>query len=202
MRVLVVGHDASEHDRLASLVPEAFGDVLIHSEKTIEAAIAKARQLGRLDLVILDIVLPGYKAIEALARFRQKFPQSRVVVSSAKYDRGMILAALAARAAGFIPGDHKRELAIAALRLVAAGGTYVPPSALPEQIRVPVTPRQRDVLRLLLNGYGNDRIASELEISKSTVKKHTRAVFDAMGVSTRAQLIATAARRGIHANDH
>lgn len=202
MHILIVDSHPSERELLTSLVSEVFGEVSVHAERTLEGAIAKTRHAQRVDLVLLDIGLPGYTGIEAFTMFRERFPKCRVVVFSAKYDRGMILAALASRAAGFIPKDHNRRLTTAALHVVAAGGTYVPPAALPEQIRVAVTRTQRDVLRLLLNGYANDRIASELEISKSTIKKHTRAVFDAMGVSNRAQLIATAARRGIHVHNH
>jgi DNA-binding NarL/FixJ family response regulator len=202
MQVLIVDQHPSVHELLATLLREAFGDVLIYSERTLEGAISRTRRAEHVDLVMLDIALPGTSGIEALTTFRHKFPRCRVVVFSAKDDRGLILASLAARAAGFIPKDYGRKLAVAALRVVGAGGTYVPSAALPEQIRVPITPRQRDVLRLLLQGYSNERIAQELAISGSTVKQHTRAVFDALGVSTRAQLIATAARRGFHAENH
>lgn len=202
MQVLIVDNDPSAHQLLASLLSRTFEHAEIRWERTLGGAMAHARASHDLHLVVLDIALPGLAGIEALTTFHNKFPKCRVVVFSQRHDRGNILAALATRAVGFIPKEYSPELVSAALRVVAAGGTYIPQGALPDQIRVPVTRRQRDVLRLLLDGHSNERIASQLCISKSTVKQHTRALFDAMGVSTRAQLIATAARRGIHAHNH
>lgn len=102
---------------------------------------------------------------------------------------------------------------IAALRLVAAGGVYVPPQALdfvaqvspfvssarkqPVSEEPGLTVRQVDVLRLLLQGLANRRIADQLEISENTVKQHARAVFRALGAHTRSEVLLAATRRGI-----
>lgn len=148
MHVLIADHHPSVHDLLTAVLREAFAGVAIHSEKTLEGAMAKVRRAERLDLILLDLGLPGCRGIEALTRFRDKFPRCRVVVFSAMDDRALILSALRAGAAGYIPKGCSRKVMIAALRLVAAGGAYLPPEVLPQQIRVPVTTRQRDVLRL------------------------------------------------------
>ena len=60
---------------------------------------------------------------------------------------------------------------------------------------VPLTPRQREVLRLLVKGYSNERIAGELQIAQNTVKQHAHAIYSALGVSTRAELIAANSRK-------
>jgi DNA-binding NarL/FixJ family response regulator len=124
------------------------------------------------------------------------------VFCSGAEDRGLILSALHAGAAGYLSKACPREGRVHALRLVAAGVPYLPPELLPRHIRIPVTARQRDVLRLLLRGYSNERIAAELSISKSTVKQHARAVFTALGVANRTQLMAAAAKRGFHTDIH
>jgi DNA-binding NarL/FixJ family response regulator len=199
--ILVVSEHAALRDALAAALREALGGVAVHHAEGHAHALAQVRRIKQLGLVLLDLAVNGSAGIETLMRFREKYPHCRIVAFSATTeDRGLILSALHAGAAGYLSKQCAPNVKLAALRLVAAGGTYLPPEVLPQQIRVPVTARQRDVLRLLLKGYGNRRIASELAISESTVKQHAYAVYDALGVSSRAQLIATAARRGIHAD--
>ena len=95
----------------------------------------------------------------------------------------------------------KPDVMIAALKVVAAGGTYVPPEALEspdaKSRGLGLTDRQHDVLRLILKGYNNERIAVELAIAPNTVKQHAHAVFSALGVSSRAEAMVVAARRGL-----
>jgi DNA-binding NarL/FixJ family response regulator len=156
---------------------------------------------------VLDLGLPGCDGLDALARFRKAFPKLPLVVLSGTCDRASILAALEAGAAGFIPKTSKPDVMIAALKVVAAGGTYVPPEALEEPgekgaarraRKAPeLTERQRDVLRLILKGYNNERIASELSIAPNTVKQHAHAVFTALEVSSRAEAMIAAARLGL-----
>jgi DNA-binding NarL/FixJ family response regulator len=92
---------------------------------------------------------------------------------------------------------------------VAAGGTYVPREAIDEPVvekkavrrrrirALDLTQRQKEVLRLILKGYNNDRIAAELAIAPNTVKQHAHAIFSALGVSTRAEAVIAAARHGL-----
>jgi DNA-binding NarL/FixJ family response regulator len=202
MHVLLVADQASSLESLQSIAREALAGAAIHVEKTLGAALAAMRGARHFHLVLLDLDLRGFSGTEALAGFCERYPRCRILVFAAAEERSAILSALKSGAAGYIPKRSGRKVSVAALRLVAEGGKYVPPEILSEAhpVRVPVTSRQRDVLRLLLKGYSNQRIASELTISQSTVKQHAHAVFDALGVSTRAQLLATAARGGIHAD--
>lgn len=203
MRAVVVSDESTLHQSLSAALREAFGGIEIAVARTLDAALAEVTRAGRTDLLILDIGLDGAQGIDALVRLREKLPRCRTLATSNVHDRALILAALRAGAVGFLPRSSSLNVMVAALRLVGAGGKYLPPELLSEPghpIRVPVTARQRDVLRLLLKGYSNQRIAIELSISESTVKQHAHAVFDALGVSTRAQLIAAAARGGIAAD--
>ena len=191
MHALVVTTQSSIHDPLEAVLREAFPGIVVHRQTSLEGALTHVRRTARMDLVLVDLALPGCSRLEALTYLRNKLPPCRIVVLSLLDARAQILSALRAGAAGYLPRGCARNIMIAALRLVAAGGIYLPPQVLPRQVRVPVSPRQREVLRLLLKSYSNRRIAAELAISPRSVRQHTHALFDAFGISSRAQLLAT-----------
>ena len=211
MRALVIDDHPLIHEILPAVLRKALGEVSVATEATLEAGLMRAAGSVPPDLVLLDLGLPGCEGIDALTRFRLEFPELPVVVLSATIDRESILGALDSGASGYIPKTSKPEVMIAALKLVAAGGVYVPPEALEELAVKPVsrlprgesmelTERQRDVLRLILKGYNNERIASELAIAPNTVKQHAHAIFTALGVSTRAEAVIAAMRHGLSLN--
>ena len=191
MHTLIVTTQSSVHGSLGDVLREAFAGVVVHGQTNLEDALDYVRRTARMDLVLVDLALPGCKGLEALTYLRDKLPPCRIVVFAGLDARAQILCALRADAAGYLPSGCARNIMIAALRLVAAGGVYLPPEVLPRQVRVPVSARQREVLRLLLKKYSNRRIAAELAISPRTVRQHTHALFDAFGISSRAQLLAT-----------
>jgi len=201
MRALVIDDHPLVHEIMPAMLRRALGDVAVASEATLEGGLARAGASVAPDLVLLDLGLPGCRGLDALSRFRRDFPKLPLVVLSGDCDRGTILGALDAGAVGFIPKTSKPDVMIAALKVVAAGGTYVPPEALEgadaRSQALDITERQRDVLRLILKGYNNERIATELAIAPNTVKQHAHAVFAALGVSTRAEAMVAAARRGL-----
>ena len=107
-------------------------------------------------------------------------------------------AALKAGAAGYIPKTSPPDLIVAALRVILAGGTYIPRQILPDVGQPPVfTARQFEVLLMIANGASNREIAFALGIADNTAKQHTHAVFQALNVTSRAQAIIAAARLGI-----
>jgi DNA-binding NarL/FixJ family response regulator len=207
MRALVIDDHPLVHEIIPAVLRRALGDVTVATEATLEAGLARAAGSVPPDLVLLDLGLPGCAGLDALHRFRLEFPRLPVVVLSANCDADAIVGALDAGAAGYIPKTSKPDVMIAALKLVAAGGTYVPPQALDEveakaaQARrrgsVELTERQKEVLALMLKGYSNERIAGELAIAPNTVKQHAHAIFNALGVSTRAEAVIEASRLGL-----
>jgi DNA-binding NarL/FixJ family response regulator len=206
MLVLVVDDHPLIHELIAAVVKKALGGVTLCSEHSIEAAMATVASGTRPDLAILDLGLPGCEGAQAVTRLRQGLPEVPVVVFSARDDRDCILSAFRAGAAGYIPKTSNKKVMVAALRLVAEGGRYVPPEVLAEAdtptkasagLRLELTGRQFEVLRLLLEGYTNQRIAKELAIAESTVKQHAKAVYEALGASTRAEMLVAAGRRNI-----
>jgi DNA-binding NarL/FixJ family response regulator len=208
MRALVIDDHPLIHEILPAVLRKALGDVTVATEGTLEAGLVRAAGSVPPDLVLLDLGLPGCEGLDALTRFRLEFPELPVVVLSATIDRESILGALDSGASGYIPKTSKPEVMVAALKVVAAGGVYVPPEAVeelavksaPRPREMELTDRQREVLRLILKGYNNERIASELAIAPNTVKQHAHAIFTVLGVSTRAEAVIAAVRHGLTLN--
>lgn len=202
--VLVVDDHPMVVEVLNAIVRAVFPGALLDMATGLDEALAAARTAPEPDLVLLDLGLPGCSGISALVRLREAAPALRVVVVSAVESRRVVLAALAAGAAGYIPKTLQPPLIAAALRLVAAGGTYVPLECIepetqmePERPQVALTARQRDVLRLIVKGFANKEIARHLRIAQDTVKQHARAVYAVLGVAGRAQAARAAESRGI-----
>src|SRR5687767_10863187 len=172
MRALVIDDHPLIHEIMPAVLRKALGEVTVATQSTLEAGLAHAAGSVPPDLVLLDLGLPGCEGIDALTRFRMEFPQLPVVVISANSDRESILGVLDSGANGFIPKTSKPEVIVAALRLVAAGGVYVPPEAIEDlAVQMPLrtaresmdlTERQRDVLRLILKGRSEEH-TSELQ---------------------------------------
>lgn len=172
-----------------------------------EQALRLTDQDPDLDLVLLDLEMPGMDGRAGLRRFRASHPSIPVVVVSASERPADIRQALEAGASGFIPKQSTREEMLAALRLVLAGGVYVPRAALrveaeespDERLRRrreragQLTPRQIEVLSLMARGLTNREICGALNIAEGTVKTHIGAIFEALEVTNRTEA-AVAAR--------
>lgn len=211
--VLIVDDHPFVHDVMREVVRAVLPDATVHAEKFLPAALDRARAAGRLDLVLLDLGLPACPGIDALRRFREEFPNVPVAIISATDDGTTVRAALNAGAVGYIPKTSTPQMMIAALRVIAAGGTYVPREALADvpqskaftpigeartvPDRIYLTERQVEILRLMVKGTGNRQIARQLGIAESTVKQHAHAVFQILGVANRSEAITAAARMRI-----
>lgn len=157
------------------------------------------------DYAILDLGLPDVNGLPVVSEFKRAAPDVPVVVFSATTDRESILGALDAGAMGFIPKTAPSEVVVNALKLVFSGTIYIPPEALLEdscasaapQPSLELTPRQTDVMHMLLRGLSNKHICRELNIAENTVKVHMTAVLRAFGASNRTQAVLKAAAMGI-----
>jgi DNA-binding NarL/FixJ family response regulator len=150
-----------------------------------------------LDLVLLDLTMPGSDGWQAFQRLRREHPSLPVVVVSSSEEPADVRRALDGGAAGFVPKSASPAVLRAALRLVLSGGVYVPPVALgaapppaPARRReraAQLTPRQLEVLVLTTRGLTNREIASALGIAEGTVKAHLRSLFEVLDVSNRTE---------------
>jgi DNA-binding NarL/FixJ family response regulator len=185
---------------LASLA----GQVEFHEASTSEQALAIAARQPDLDLILIDLEMPGIGGIEGVRALREAHPGLPVVVCSASEDTERISQLLAMGVVGFIPKSDGMQVIQHAIRLILAGGSYVPTRLMPGNARpprvpavqpaaLPLTDRQIEVMRLLSHGKPNKLIARELDISDSTVKVHLLAIFRALGVHNRTEAVVAAA---------
>lgn len=210
MKILVTDDHPIMRDALKLALAAMLPDGEIICAGTVDEAVRLAHA-EEPRLAILDLGLPGQSGIGSLVRFRAEVPEVPVVVFSATDDRVTVLSALDAGAMGFIPKTVPADVLMSALRIVFAGAIYVPPEALdgneppaPGRPTPPrseefaaLTPRQREVMQLLLQGHSNKRICRQLSIAENTVKVHVSAVLRALGAENRTQAVLAASRLGV-----
>jgi DNA-binding NarL/FixJ family response regulator len=207
MKILVVDDHALIREALRGVLAE-----LAPGASIAEAADARgaAQCVGAdpiLDLVLLDLNLPDRSGFELLAELRERHPSVAVVMLAASNARDDIARALELGASGFIPKSASRDVMLNALKLILAGGVYVPPeilgrdhagSARPASAsELGLTQRQLDVLALMMQGRSNKVIARELDLAEPTVKNHVTAILKALKVGNRTEAVVAAAALGI-----
>ncbi len=160
------------------------------------------------DLLLLDYHLPGLQGLQALRVLRERFEGTPVCMLSAESDARSIREVLESGAAGFIPKAYREPEMADALRLVLRQRVYAPAEFLlaqevqrgrqpnevsgedlPGFLSKELSPRQREVLRLALQGWSNKRIARQMNIAEATVKVHLGMVYKALGVSGRVEAL-------------
>src|SRR5258706_2816722 len=124
--VLVIDIHPATQRWLVALLREAFNDVSVHCEKTLEDAAKTAARLKSVDLAFIDIALPGHELLAALAAFRQGAPGIRTVAVSRRDNAQALVGSLKAGAVGFILPSPPDTLVVAALRFMRASGPFVP----------------------------------------------------------------------------
>jgi DNA-binding NarL/FixJ family response regulator len=213
MRALVIDDHPLIQDAVSRVLQRAAPGFTVDLVNSCERGLAIAAEGSDPELVLLDLHLPGgLSGIPALKAWRQRFPTVPVIVVSASSEAQLVLAALNAGAAGFIPKSAPNELMVHAIRLVLEGGRYVPQealdaSAIPSSKRqsraaaslesLGLTGRQFDVLRLVAKGASNKVIGRELGLAERTVKVHVSAVLRALNVTSRTQAAVAAAKLGL-----
>src|SRR6266513_4028606 len=195
MEALLVDDHPLICEILPAMLKKAMGpEAVTHIAGSLEAAFDCVRRCVRLDLVLLDLGLPGCSGIEALRRFRDRYADLRIVIVSSDVERASIQGAFRAGVVGYIPKTSSAQTIVSALKIIADGGTYVPREALePPSGEDPVeefSERQREVLRLILKGLSNHDIAVQLGIAESTVKQHVAVIYGVLGVGSRAEAMA------------
>jgi DNA-binding NarL/FixJ family response regulator len=153
----------------------------------------------------MDLEMPVMDGIEATRAVLAEAPGTAVLVLTSFSDQRRITGALDAGAIGYLLKDASAEDVVAGIRAAAAGGSPLDPRAartLLEAQSAPdplagISPREREVLALLLDGIPNKLIARRLGISEKTVKTHLTSIFRQIGVADRVQAILWAERQGL-----
>ena len=189
---------------------EAVADVLTEHGLSVvgrarngEEALAQI-EARKPDVALVDVRMPRLGGIEVARRSAEISPETAVILYTAYGDRALLTDALDAGARGFVLKEAPLVDLARAVSLVAGGGTYVDPvlagylATARTTAQLPsLTPRERDVLRLLADGHSNEEIGKRLYISPETVRTHVRKAMQKLDADTRTQAVATALRQSL-----
>lgn len=203
MRSCLIADDhALIRDALAGAVAGRWPDATVAQAGDFPAAWAAAT--GH-DLILADVNMPGATGAEGIARLLALAPATPLLVITGVADDAMLLALLGLGVAGFLGKNEGSAVILAAIELVLAGGRYLPPrvaelaagaATMPERAPSPVSPRQREVLRLIAGGRSNKEIAQALHVSPATIKTHVASAIAAVGALNRTDAAVKARSRG------
>ncbi|ARU58395.1 MAG: response regulator transcription factor [Pseudomonadales bacterium] len=186
---------------LRQAVNQAVEDVAIHEVDTIAALQDAVESNSDLDLVLLDLKMPGAHGFSGLAFMRGQYPGLPVVMVSGSEELPVIRKALDYGASGFIPKSSSLPAITSAIQVVLNGEIWLPddvkskvaqmesaPTDFSEKLAT-LTPQQFRVLGMLTEGMLNKQIAYDLDVSEATVKAHITALFRKLGVRNRTQAV-------------
>jgi DNA-binding NarL/FixJ family response regulator len=182
-----------------------FPDAEVTEAGTFDETSALLEGGGDVDLVLLDLTMPGVQGFSGLMYLRAEYPSVPVVVVSANEDPAVIRRCMDFGASGFIPKTLGSETMRTAIRTVLDGGVWTPPDfdlragtdAETAQLVArlgTLTPQQVRVLMMLSAGLLNKQIAYELGVSEATVKAHVSAILQKLGVESRTQAVIAASK--------
>ncbi len=204
-RILIADDHPLVRGALAQAVAGAVPDADILEAGDLDGLTRMLAAKGGIDLVLLDLAMPGVRGFSGLMYLRAEHPDVPVVVVSANEDRGVMRRCVDFGASGFIPKTTDIEAMRAAIRQVLAGEIWTPPDVdlsapadreTADLVRrmASLTPQQVRVLMMVSGGLLNKQIAYELSVSEATVKAHVSAILTKLGVESRTQAVITAAR--------
>jgi DNA-binding NarL/FixJ family response regulator len=201
--VLLVDDHAIIRSGLRMLLESTLGHSVIEASSA-ETALEAART-NTVDIVLLDVRMPGRDGLWTLQELRGLYPALPVVMLSTYDDAESVRASLENGAAGYlVKGAEIRQVEEAIKTALEARGVYVHPEAakhlLPTQeagVWEPLTKRELEVLRLLVEGATNAEISKELFVTEKTVKTHLSAIFRKLDVANRTRAVIKAIREGL-----
>lgn len=200
---------ADDHPLFRGALREAVAGLLervdIAEAGTFDEVAELLERGGDVDLVLLDLTMPGVRGFSGLMFMRAQYPSVPVIVVSANDDPAAIRRCMEFGASGFIPKTLGVEAMRAAIRGVLNGGVWTPPDVdlatgsdaeLTELMTrmATLTPQQVRVLMMLSEGLLNKQIAYQLGVSEATVKAHVSAILQKLGVESRTQAVIAAAK--------
>lgn len=148
------------------------------------------------DIVLMDVIMPGMNGIEATAKIHQQYPEMKILALSSFQDEEGVRAMIQAGAVGYILKTSSVDDLTHTIRAAYAGNSVFSPEITQTLLRSTqkeaisdfgLTPREREILKLLVDGLNNTEIASALTISLSTAKFHVSSIFSKLGVTNRVE---------------
>ena len=215
LSILLVDDHVLFRSGLKFLLEELDSDIQFLEAESCEAALSYGTDQP-IDLILLDYHLPDSgEGFEALQKIKHQFEQATIVVLSSEDNPEIIRGAVESGAAGFIPKSSTPDIMIATLKLILAGGIYLPPTAMAQTSKIPdkkvtsssestemdtlksqLSDRQFEVLIGAIKGKPNKIIARELNIAEGTVKAHLSVAYRILDVKNRTEAVFKAAKLG------
>ena len=199
LRVVIVDDHAVVRAGLRLLLEREAGIETVAEAANTTDGVARTLE-QQPDLVLVDVTMPGESGIEAIPSLLAACPAARVLVLSMHDDPGYVRSAFSAGASGYVLKEAADTELVAAIRLVAAGETYVNPALGARMIVAdtrqraegqanPLSGRQHEVLRLLALGHTNQEISERLSISVRTAETHRAHIMKKLRLGSRAELV-------------
>lgn len=211
MRILLADDHDLLRDTLEVFLQRLDPKVQVVHARSFPDALEQAARSPALDLILLDLRMPGMNGLAGLEVMRQRYPAVPVVLMSGEVNRDTVFSALSAGAAGFIPKVMGGKAMLNALQLVLSGERYVPDVVLSSgqpwededagragssNPLGKLSRRERDVMSLLTKGHSNKEIAKELQIEAVTVALHLSSIYRKLAVTNRTQAVKVAMQHG------
>ena len=205
MNILIVDDHPLFREAICNVIRSGFPGCSIIETADLESTVQTATEHDNLDLILLDLNMPGMSGLNGLMSLRNEAPTIPVVIVSAEQDKHIVLQAITYGAVGFITKSTPREKMTAAIEQVLAGHVYLPADIIrseqPNTRRTPreatispellqaLTRKQLQVLERMAKGESNKQIAYNLDIAETTVKAHGSAILRKLNVHNRVQAI-------------
>jgi len=216
IRVLIVGYHPIVREGLRSVLSTDPTMKIVDEACDGKEAVAKVAE-KKPDIVLMDIRMPNLDGIEATRRIKEKYPSTSVIVLTMYDDHTYVIDALQAGVSGYLLKDTSRELLLYTIRTVSRGATLIKTNLLSEAISsliqpkkahlqvevtkddglTELTPREREVLKLLAAGQTNKEIAKNLSIAEDTVKKHVQNIIAKLDAGSRTAAAVKATQAGM-----
>ena len=205
MRLVIADDHRVVRDGIRYMLADATG-IEIAGEASSGEQLIDLLETDPVDVVLLDVRMPGMSGFEVLERLQEGLSQVRVIMLSMHDAPGYVRRAIELGAAGYLLKSASRDEVLAAIDAVVEGGAYVQGELVQPLVNemsgqsgsgTSLSPRERQVLQLVANGFENKQIVTELSLSEGTVKTYLRGIFHKLDVASRAEAVAVGLRRGV-----
>ena len=206
IRILIADDHAIVRGGLKQIIATT-ADIEVAGEATQGAEVIEKLRTCRVDLLLLDMTMPGISGVDLIRRVRAEYPALPVLVLSIHNEAQVVARAVRAGATGYVTKDSDPDILLAAIRKLAAGGRFIDPKlvdvmvfdthssdAAPHQI---LSDREFQVLHLLAAGKSINAIAEVLVLSAKTISTHKMRLMQKLGIENNAELIRYAIKHGL-----